>query len=1386
MSRSVSSTVETAITSKETYKTLVKAVIDPSRSYFSSLTDDDPYDGGDYSVPTDTPVGQAVVYSPTRGGLVTFVVDPVSGVIYAMDQGDNTKNNLGLTADEETKPAVATEKNGYCRLWYWDGSELERKNINMSNFAVTDGPNPQILNTPHWDIVKGSPTWLSESKLVFTYQTSKGGLGVVYFDGGDGQKYHWDGRFVSPNTAVDNGYWSIYSTGAILDGTIFVYSTDITTGEVRGVTYSPYKGRWGDSFVAMPADLSRFCIANAASVNGYIHIAGQFHRTEDLANAQVYSLVVRSKDGYTFSWDRFTLISKLGYRFHIAVDSATNKLYASDRNSVGEASLSYFFASTPSNRTTLQPPNDILEFTSDGSENAMLSIKAHDEAYLNHAVVKRGSRCKLYLGYSTATGIEYTHYMTYIIDGVRNGHADGKRMMVLSLVAEGVWKASQIAFPFYSEIISKSTSIDDCDERDNMYPASGGARLDDHLAIDFWQHEGWDGGGVTSCTPANYHTSYGMGVAPKKCDGNYTYGFRTPDLSEVDFITGLPEITQTTLQVKLYGWCASSNKDRNGDLFYIYIVTEDEDGVETEHNGSLQSNYSRFTKYYKNATAAPVDGSEPIIYGFSSLTIGHYLKYIAIKQVNADSVHYSVVCPERLEITNCSIKYSNLNTECAWLQTKPSTYDEDDPTLLEVPAWGVPYIQFLTKPYTAFNFSVNADFVYEAGSSPVYNGTMGWGVVGMAEDAANYVVARYNLGSSAVELAYIRNGAETVLTYYSFVGQSAPTSIMLRHKDGTFRVHYKSSNIWSEPIIEWHWNEVTHGVISTSDTGIMHVGVYGALATDGFRHCSFNLHDADGLAALPSYKDSIIGLSSGYNKLILDNVVYKFNGKWKGKDKIGGRVRGPYQAIACGYKNNEPGVEIALERVYSDNDFLNNYLFASDNGHTWNIIYSNWSVDQNYASSWHHCELATGNYVGESNRVYVSVGVANVERYEEGDIYYHPHGYWAFIWGTNRIWVKEVLATTLDHDATVKDMTNTLCLTASVEADYPGDWTSSSESITATPTELASTDRLFPGGYDVSFRLPPLTNTHWVAVYASNLYVGNTNEAINIAVKNQGGYLRVYAYPKNGTETPTYIDTTISSQKYRDVRILFHDLFCSVYIDDSWIHTFGWNRYDEDDTDHTGDIKWPDSPIELYMYSSNAYTVTNIVVSELFDWREAIYVESEMSAASALGSVLQERPVEIFPTVAGGLSFSYNIERDTITYNTTTSKRLVREHSRSESTSSNAGSDAIVYYRDITFANDLTFADNEGFLTRVMKLSGLDTGAATAAILLLEKANEKQYAHVLRIRPDIRIEQGDIIALSYTLVGTDTTLNYNVIVEDVTVRIAEGESEMVVTAREVV
>jgi hypothetical protein len=385
--------------------------------------------------------------------------------------------------------------------------------------------------------------------------------------------------------------------------------------------------------------------------------------------------------------------------------------------------------------------------------------------------------------------------------------------------------------------------------------------------------------------------------------------------------------------------------------------------------------------------------------------------------------------------------------------------------------------------------------------------------------------------------------------------------------------------------------------------------------------------------------------------------------------------------------------------------------------------------------------------------------------------------------GTDEIWVKNIEANTVTRDATVKDMVSMLCKSASVQAEFPGDTIIPGPlALSTTPQELITSDPYLPGGFDVAFTIPALDDGDWIALYSDELFIGDPvgEEKIDVGIKNNGGVLQVFSSPQDAVEDDEYINTLFAVDKAYDVRVLFHSVYCSIYLDGVWAHTFSYAEVDDACKNCTEKIiTWPDQQITLYLHSNDTgYSATDILVTELFDWREAIYVESETNAASALQSVIQERPIENSPTIDGGVSFSYFLIRDDIEYLPTDSRNLINRHVADKGTMSEAGSDAIVIYTDVEFAEFSKFADTEGFLTRVLKLSNLETGARKTAIIMLQKAWEHQFGHSIQMMPDVRFQIGDRFIFAYRLSGTGRYEQHTCIVEDLNMMLSEGSYEM--------
>lgn len=1386
--REISNSLEDAILNKKSSSALVRATISSSRTFFEELSyaEATTYDGSvtGYDIPTDTPIGQAVIYSANQGAVFTFIVDGSTGGVYGMKEGSAAKNSLGITAHTSSRPSALDMGNGTAKLYYWN-SGLKYVVVNLSTWGV-GSPVSVSIQTPFTPVV-GSPTVLNRTQLVLCYTTTIGGIGVSFMQDQYTWK-HWEQRFMSPK-ALTQDPWTIYTAAAVFDGKVYIYSTDVDQGHVRAVEYSAPRDAWSDIHIALPADLSRFDVSNAVVANGYVHLAGRYHRTGDYSDAKAYSLALRSPNGKNFSWDRFTLLSTLGYHFHIALDNTNKKLYASDRNAVGMADMSYYFTAIPNTQVVLSPPNSIISFNT-SSDSGSMGISAANEEYLANELIKKGNRVTVDIGYKTSSPdveAEYMLYGTYIIDSLRKSWADGKRSLSLNLINEGLWKTNQIAFPFYAEILSKSSQFDNCEEQNKMYvvPAYSGSHTN-WLTIDYWNDEEWDGDGVVT---SGQNWSFYENFRDSDESHRATFGGststqlreKTVDLNAHPLMNTYPIITGT-FKARLYGWENPNVSGRACSSITLYAVTAPEDDLsnKTVTTGSLTSSYNKFPRDYPSSQA----GSYPVTYEFSGIEVGHRLLYVGMT-VHNSVTGWSQIWMERLELEDIKFAYTCYTSKSPWtLETPP----DETRRALKSPDTGLPNIMFTTKPYSAFNFNISSEFIYSAGNNPLSPGTTAWGVVGLAKDGFDYVLARYKRQTSRVELCLFRNGEQTILETYSM---SATQKIMLDHRNGLFRVWYKASDTWVGPIINYSYDEVTHGPLSTSDTGIMHTGIYGCVEPPSFIAAAFNQSYSDGICMTTDQDKSALAGFSNSGHVVIDKIKYRYGLKSTSLTSTNTRY-GPAQLRQVsdigtwqegGTTFSGVGTEISLYKPNNAIYLVKNLLLGMSNYHNWLVTKTDWTVTHSTAGSPDYLRNRSKHYSTSTktergmaatieDKCYLNHGLLDICLAGDNPRL-HRNGSLCSMFSTDRIWVRKVVATEINHDATVQDITEYLCHVASIKAEYPGNWVTESLSVNTTPVELAPDKEIFPGGSDIRFVLPELQSGQSVTIHLKNLELPEIAETVRFCFENSEGKLYVYIESSNGTQKER-IQTERPPLIPHDIRVLVHEDFVTFYADKITLATFAIG---------VDNMEWPDEQLLVEASASTSKALQNMVVSELFDWREAIYIESELSVSSAIGSAIQERPIEIYALREGGLSFSYRFERDEVNYTTANAHNILARHELAEQNSSNAGSDALVYYADITFAYYEEYAIEDGFNTRVFSLASLDTGAKLAARLLLEKAFEKQSIHSVTIRPDLRLDIGDIVNMQYTISGTGTSGKARGIVEDINVAFEEGKHYMNVTLR---
>jgi hypothetical protein len=224
-----------------------------------------------------------------------------------------------------------------------------------------------------------------------------------------------------------------------------------------------------------------------------------------------------------------------------------------------------------------------------------------------------------------------------------------------------------------------------------------------------------------------------------------------------------------------------------------------------------------------------------------------------------------------------------------------------------------------------------------------------------------------------------------------------------------------------------------------------------------------------------------------------------------------------------------------------------------------------------------------------------------------------------------------------------------------------------------------------------------------------------------------------------------------------DLRVVVHNEYVSVFYNETWCYTFSF-----------GTMNYP-SNWDINLESSYATTVSNIMIAELADWREAIYIDMTSSGASAVSSIIQERPIEILPRQGGIVDFSYNLSRSQVT------PAAIVSHRKVEVISPSAGSHYIVYYADVAVFVDSNYMDECGYMTKVLQLSSLESGAIAIAQQIARASRERQESHDVDLPPDLRLEPGDVVVLGYTLSGTERVVSSYMIVESIELKLVDGD-----------
>lgn len=1361
MSRTLTGTLRSTIDADASYQIKAYIEVAPSRIFFDTITDDNAVSGADAQGVVRDPVKQAIGYNTDAEALSTFYSDTV---LKYSNQGSSTLVSTAYTSN--CKPGISGDD-----IYIYNGTTVARYTI---DWALVSAENADPLSadgasvTPATAVVACYGLSATEAGLI---TNNDGGFSCIYMTDSTQnvstsrfmfpKRVDWDG---SSRTMLEMG---IFSAALKLGNKIFFYISNASYGSVEGMYYDTDTGIWSDVFTVIPTDLEvslcELMLTSGYTRNGTAYLCGQFSRTDFYEGAEPYTLLMQSEDGMTFSIDRFSMVSDLGYRF-LAMVGADDNLYLGSCNRVCYAPVTWVFDGLTGSAFTKEIlSGDHIKNLSDRDLSQLnLEPIAGNEDYFDSTNLVKDARLRLYVGYITgmdeevppAPIEEYILYGTYIVEQIAYDLATGRRASGLTATNEATFKLTGLSMPFYAEIFGKSCTYDPMTATSGkLYTAPGGSRTETKFQIDFWKHETYSntGAGITGISMMD-----GGGVSHYSDEYPHKLGIIvSEELKDLLDLTDNPIIKATSVTFKLYGWSHPYASGGVSDIFEIVLETEDEDGA-------ITTTISNEGKKFPTTWPSTVSGTLPIEVTFTGLTIGHKIRRIGV--VIWNSVSGSVFNLARVEVASdveVPIRFEEPNTP--WTVGTDGTFS--------VPSGGRPFVMFSQKPYNAYNFSLMAFF-----ENSVTSWTTGYpvaaGLVGHAYDGANFILGRYNRTNSKCEIVKVRNGIETTLvstTAPFTVPTGAGTShgIMFTHKDGKYTLSiYRPSSTQFEQVTSYSWT-AADDFQYTDRIATMKCGIYGQIGSPLIKLLAYtpsgddNISNSDGIPIDPMYVPTTLPISG---TILVGDKEFTYTGRVAHPTVC----RGPYQfrqasVYSAPYGNGSAGLECRDFDWTAVTTLLDNYLISLDSGasfkangalwQTWNktggVVQYYYNRARYYSSN---AQIANV-YHTLSNKVWVTGYLTGISQISGAKTKIQA-GSFAQIKRAGSIKCFWYAGTGGSDDTTIADLIRKICQLSGAKATFSGNYTNASLSVSGVTNVY---EDYYAEGFDFSYETAAAT-THTIK---TNIKVTSTNYEDGASFESDTGLDLVITHAGSGVFQFKVVSTPSNTQLFayqntqstgaQKFRVLFFENNMSVYQNGRWIFSFAFDELQYDQS----------NLIDIDM--DGTLTVTNIEIKELGDWREAVYIDLETDGKSAIGSVIQERPVEIHARPDGGLDFTYLPDRDVV-------EGVVapRQHKYSDLQPGDGASDAIVYgSKDVKTLQYNNYAKELGFSTKLMRLPNLNVGAIEAARMMLLKSYEGRKRHSLTIRPDLAITPNDIYHVDYTASGTSRAMDYYMIVESV-------------------
>lgn len=249
-------------------------------------------------------------------------------------------------------------------------------------------------------------------------------------------------------------------------------------------------GVWGDMHPMVPVDIvdnySFLRIGWMKVYDGVIYATGELGRKGSSGkHPQSMAIVLRSKDGISWSLDRYRYLGNTPFRSPLLMENGfAYKLHAPY---IERAPLTPVFglkdADLAPEHIYFVIDSDVLEASvqmgGDG-EVGSLNLRLSDDLHQYSAVssptyLKPGYMMKLEAGYKTASGDEYAQIHWYGIDEIHRQIGDQARTLSISATE---WVMRSLANNYFDQDwqwLSQTRHYDDCNQRDYLYTIGGDA-----------------------------------------------------------------------------------------------------------------------------------------------------------------------------------------------------------------------------------------------------------------------------------------------------------------------------------------------------------------------------------------------------------------------------------------------------------------------------------------------------------------------------------------------------------------------------------------------------------------------------------------------------------------------------------------------------------------------------------------------------------------------------------------------------------------------------------------------------------------------------------------------------------------------------------------------